>query len=102
MAVLEAMAAGLPVLMTPECNFGEAAAAGAAVEYDATRAAMREGLHELLSRDEESLDQMGQIGSDLVRAEYDWDTIAESTIELYQWLGGGGGRSDAPAFVQFP
>jgi len=49
MAVLEAAAAGLPVMLTPQCNFPELAEAGGAVEVSPDVSGCETGLRQLLA-----------------------------------------------------
>ena len=49
MAILEAAAAGLPILLTEECNYPELAAAGAAIEVPAGLTGVSEGLSRFLA-----------------------------------------------------
>jgi glycosyltransferase involved in cell wall biosynthesis len=96
MAVLEAMAAGLPVLITPGCNFREATAAGAAIEVEATVESTEAGLRRLLSLGDAERQKMGRSARALIASRYTWDRVAEQTLELYCWLTGRGTR---PEFV---
>jgi glycosyltransferase involved in cell wall biosynthesis len=96
MAVLEAMACGLPVLITSGCNFAEAGLAGAAIEAAATVEGTESGLRELLSRGAAELKAMGELGRALIELRYTWDAVAQRTLELYGWLARGGAR---PKFV---
>ena len=77
MAVLEAMAAGLPCVISEACNFPEAGAAGAARLFptgDVDRFAA--ALSELLERRAEARD-MGRLARELVLSGYTWPSIAE-------------------------
>ena len=94
MAVLEGLAAGLPVLLTPGCNFPEASASGGAVEVEPNAEATEAGLRQLLSQSPAELKAMGQRGRELVEASYTWDRVAQTLLELYAWLGGRGPQPD--------
>ena len=96
MSIVEALACQLPVLMTPRCNFQEAARVGAAVEVEPTVESTRDGLLAVLSLSNQQREHMGQVGYDLVRAGYTWDMVAAQTLNLYRWLHGSGTR---PNFV---
>ena len=77
MAVLEAMAAGVPCAISEACNFPEAGAAGAAQIFptgDANRLAT--ALSNLLECPEEAW-EMGRRGRALVSSRYTWPSIAE-------------------------
>lgn len=90
MAILEAMGYGLPVLMTPECNFPEAEKAGAAISRPATPAALASGLAELAALSSEAGRAIGARGRELVARNYTWSKVAEQFFEVYTWLGGAG------------
>jgi glycosyltransferase involved in cell wall biosynthesis len=94
MAVLEALSAGLPVLMTPGCNFPEAIETGAGIEVEPTAESTADGLHRLLSRTRDELAAMGARGRALVEAAYTWDQAAQRLLSVYRWLNGGGPRPD--------
>jgi poly(glycerol-phosphate) alpha-glucosyltransferase len=96
MAVLEAMACRLPVLLTPGCNFPEAVAGGAAMEVEASVSGTESGLQRLLSLRDAERQKMGCSGRKLVADRYTWDGVAQQTVQLYCWLTGGCPR---PAFV---
>jgi glycosyltransferase involved in cell wall biosynthesis len=98
MAVLEAMAAGVPVLVTPGCNFGEIAAQHVGVIVDPTARDVERGLRELLALSDSERAQMGAHGHALVESHYTWDLAAQKLADLYAWLYGGG---PAPPFVEF-
>ena len=96
MAVLEAMACGLPVLLTFGCNFPEAATSGAAVAVEANVSGLEAGLRRLLSLRDRELQKMGCAARRLIATQYTWDRVAEQTMQLYCWLTGRGVR---PEFV---
>jgi glycosyltransferase involved in cell wall biosynthesis len=97
MAVLEAMAARLPVLITPGCNFPEAEEAAAGLQVEPTEDDTARGLHDLLALSDAERDQMGRNGRALVEREYTWERVALQMMDLYRWLLGGG---QAPEWVQ--
>jgi poly(glycerol-phosphate) alpha-glucosyltransferase len=86
MAILEAAAAGLPVLLTPQCNFPELVKAGGAVEVTSDTAGCEAGLRQLLAFSDSERQAMGQRGHDLVACEYTWSRAAEQMLEVYRWL----------------
>lgn len=75
MAVLEAMAAGLPCVITEGCNFPEAGAAGAARIVPIESCAIAEALAATLA-DPEAGRAMGEKARRLVLEHYTWDQIA--------------------------
>jgi glycosyltransferase involved in cell wall biosynthesis len=95
MAILEAMAVRLPVLMTPGCNFPAAAPAGAAVVVDPDVDSTAAGLQQLLSTSDAERQRMGADGRKLVEDRYTWDTVARQTLDLYRWLCSGGPQPES-------
>lgn len=96
MSILEALACRLPVLLTPGCNFPEAVAADAAISVEPETCSCTEGLRQLLSQSEAQLTQMGERGRALVESRYQWDAVAQETLQLYRWLITGG---STPEFI---
>jgi poly(glycerol-phosphate) alpha-glucosyltransferase len=94
MAVLEAAAAGLPVLLTRECNFPELATAGAAIEVPAGRSGILAGLRRFLNLTEAERQQMGGRGLELVKKTYTWTAVGLQMKSVYDWLQAGGSRPD--------
>jgi glycosyltransferase involved in cell wall biosynthesis len=94
MAILEAAAAGLPVLLTPECNFSELAKAGAAVAVSAQAPAIESGLRRLLELSDEQRQAMGLKAIELVRQSYTWPAIADRMHRVYEWMAGNGSRPE--------
>lgn len=94
MAILEAAAAGLPVLLTRECNFPELAAAGAGIEVSPDVEGIQLGLRQLLGVSVDQRRRMGQKGRDLVEQFYIWPKITQKMLAVYQWLLGRGPKPD--------
>ncbi len=85
MAALEALAAGLPVVLSEPCNFPEVAECGAGFVVPTADAAVTAAVGALLS-DEHLRARMGRNGRALVEERYTWPTIAESFARLYRTL----------------
>jgi glycosyltransferase involved in cell wall biosynthesis len=94
MAVLEAAASALPVMLTRQCNFPELAGAGAAIEVSSDAVEIKAGLRQLLSLSDVQRKAMGQRGRRLMGEAYTWDNVARQMLRLYQWLAGTGSRPD--------
>ena len=84
-ATLEALAAGLPVVISRQCNFPEVSEHDAGLVIEPNDAAVTEAISTLLS-DDQLRTRMGQNGRNLVREKYSWDAIAASMAGLYQRL----------------
>lgn len=84
MVVLEAMAAGLPVIISPDCNLPEVAEYHAGVivpGWDELAAALRD-----LMTDADKRKTMGDNAQKLVRERFTWDSIAVRLEQVYQSL----------------
>lgn len=83
MAALEAMACGLPVILTPGCNFPEVAAAGAGMVVPREVAALAHALQSLLTDSEGRL-AMARRAQELVFDRYVWPRILTRMNSAYQ------------------
>jgi len=86
MAVLEAWAYGLPVIMTRECNITEGFEAGAALDIRPDVDSVLEGLVNFLRLSNNAREKMGQSGLQLVRNGFSWPKIARQMIDVYKWV----------------
>lgn len=82
MVVLEAMAAGLPVIVSPGCNLPEAAQSGAGLEVEVAVEPLAEALR-LLLPDAERRATMGEAARMLVNERFTWDAVAAQLEGLY-------------------
>ena len=82
MASLEAMAAGLPVLLSPGCNLPEAGDAGAGLIAPPEVDPLAEALRTLLT-DPVRRAAMGAAGRALVRDRFTWDAVAAALEAVY-------------------
>lgn len=97
MAILEAAAAGLPVLLTPECNFPELARANGALEISTDITGIEQGIRRILGFSDEERKAMGQRGQELVRKSYTWPSITGQMCRVYDWLAG---KAEMPETIQ--
>lgn len=88
-AVLEAMGAGLPVLISEHCNLPEVNEHRCGWVIPAHVAALRAALGEALSASTSTLNELGTNGTVLVRERYSWPAIGRQMDALYSWLEGG-------------
>jgi poly(glycerol-phosphate) alpha-glucosyltransferase len=94
MAMLEAAASGLPMLLTPQCNFPELTAAGGAVEALPNAAGCQAGLARLLAMSPSELAAMGARGRRLVHKSYTWAIVAGQMLDVYRWMQGAGPKPE--------
>ncbi|MDD4788783.1 MAG: glycosyltransferase, partial [Pirellulales bacterium] len=84
-AVLEALAHGVPCLLTPNTNMGqEVVAAGAGWLVEATRQGVAQGLLKLLDLSAAELEIAGRNARYLAEDRYTWPMIAERSVEAYR------------------
>ncbi|MCX5578610.1 glycosyltransferase [Kaistia terrae] len=93
-AILEAWAAHLPVLMTSRCNLDIGFDASAALRIDPEPASIAAGLQQLFSLSVAQRRQMGVRGAQLVATQFSWPKAAESMEAVYRWILGRGSRPD--------
>ena len=82
-STLEAMACGLPVVITKQCNFPEVEKIRAGKVIDADVAHLSEALIELLDNPD-LCKEMGERGKRLVKEKYTWDKLADKMITAYE------------------
>jgi glycosyltransferase involved in cell wall biosynthesis len=90
MAVLEALAASLPVVISTPCNFPQIATSNAGITIDPTADSLIDGLRELLERSPRERMELGLRGRSLVETGYTWERMGAALVEVYHWLLGGG------------
>ena len=95
-AVLEAWAYGLPVLITSHCNLGQGIVEGAAISINPSADSIKEGLAAIARLSDTERRAMGLNGYRLVMRSYTWPKVAAQMREVYDWSIGGG---QAPASV---
>ena len=92
MAVLEAWAYGLPVMMTDHCNLPEGFEHNAAIRIGTDPEDITRGLAELFQASVSDLKSMGASGRALVERQFTWPQVAAQMKEVYEWMLGGGSR----------
>jgi glycosyltransferase involved in cell wall biosynthesis len=89
-AVLEAMAARTPVLITDKCNFDEVQVSGAGEVTECSVEAIASGLNRLLQLSRDQRREMGLRARRLVEAKYTWEQVVVEMESVYQWVISGG------------
>ena len=82
-AVLEALAAGLPVVVSEHCNFPEVAEGGAGTVVPNDAAAIGEAIGWFLSEDRRRR-EAGAQGRRMVNERYGWPRVAAAFADLYR------------------
>jgi glycosyltransferase involved in cell wall biosynthesis len=90
MAVLEALACRLPVVITSACHFPELAAAEGGIVVEPTAGGVTRGLRELLERSTSERSVLGKNGRALVEGDYTWSQQGRRLANVYRWLADGG------------
>lgn len=81
-AILEALASGTAVLISPHCNFPEVAAAGAGAIVGNDIPAITAELSRLLAQPD-TLRAMGETARRFVTEHYSWDVITDRLLDVY-------------------
>jgi poly(glycerol-phosphate) alpha-glucosyltransferase len=84
--VLEALAAGLPVVISPGCNLPEVAEHGAGLVVPPDAEALAAALRDLLS-DPARRAAMSVAARQLVETHFTWDTVAVKLEQVYASVG---------------
>jgi glycosyltransferase involved in cell wall biosynthesis len=84
MSILEAMAGGLPVLISTECNLPEVAASGAGRVIDPTRRAVAAAMRELVALADGAMREMGNKARELARERFDWSKLIPQYQQMYR------------------
>jgi glycosyltransferase involved in cell wall biosynthesis len=82
MAALEAMAAGLPLILTPGCNLPDIEARGAGLLVNRNVESLSAALYTVLS-DSDGRRSMGEMGRAWVREVFTWPAIVAQYNDLY-------------------
>lgn len=86
-AVLEAMAIGLPCIVTPGTNMGEIGSEGAGWLVDPRPARIAELLEHVVSLPRQELDAIGARAQELVASRFSWDRVMREYECFYRSLG---------------
>jgi glycosyltransferase involved in cell wall biosynthesis len=90
MAILEALACRLPVVITTACHFPELGAAGGGIIVEPSAQGVTDGLRCLLDQSPAQRAELGRKGRALVERDYTWQQQGERLANVYRWVAGGG------------
>jgi len=88
-AMLEAMGAGVPVIVTGNCNIPEVVAYRTGWQICADASELQVAFRECLRNSPEENKMIGLRGAALVARRYSWKVVAAQMAELYTWVQGG-------------
>ena len=94
MAILEAWAFYLPVVMTPQCNLPEGFVANAAIKIESDIASISIGILQLMNLSDIDRKEMGLCGRRLVENQFTWDFVGGEMERVYGWLLGHNKKPD--------
>ncbi|MBZ0277572.1 MAG: glycosyltransferase, partial [Anaerolineae bacterium] len=95
MVVLEALAAGVPALVSPGCYLPEVAESGAGLEVEAEVEPLAAALRVLLL-DADQRQRMSAAARELVATRFTWDSVAAQLEAVYWNLTGHSGDKENP------
>jgi len=98
MAVLEALAAGVPVIASANCHVPEIAEQGCGWVVEPEPAAVSAALGEGLEATDAERAEMGSHGRRLIERRFRWPVVAAQMAAVYDWVLGGGRPGDVEVF----
>jgi glycosyltransferase involved in cell wall biosynthesis len=88
-AVLEAMGAGLPVVVTDACHFPEIAQKDCGWVIEPSQKALEDALSEYFQCRMWEGEAMGNRGRKLVESKFTWNVVGDQMARVYEWANGG-------------
>lgn len=85
-ALLEAAASKLPIIMTKFCNFHMLAENGGALETDGSEEELVEALNTIYQLNDRQLNEMSKLNFTFIQNNYTWTKIAEQYNEFTRWI----------------
>jgi glycosyltransferase involved in cell wall biosynthesis len=89
LSVLEAMGAGVPVIVTEQCNLPEVSIYSCGWVIHPRTGELTVALDEVLRASHSKLSEMGANGRRVVADHYTWRVVGKQMSSLYHWLQGG-------------
>lgn len=83
MSIVEALAAGVPVVISEACNMPEVESGGAGRIVEADRSAISQALKPLVAS-EDARREMSRRARELARERYDWSKLIPRYVQLYE------------------
>lgn len=92
MAALEALAVGLPLLLSDACNLPQVESAGAGLRIGTSPDAICDGMVRLAALTSDQHTAMSTQARSLAERVFSWQRAAADTLRVYEWLQGAGAR----------
>ncbi|MBN2559905.1 MAG: glycosyltransferase [Phycisphaerae bacterium] len=83
MSIIEALACGVPVVISTACNMPEVESRNAGRVVEPNRSDIAKALRGLIAMDDVSLADMGRRGQELVRERFDWSVLIAKYRRMY-------------------
>jgi glycosyltransferase involved in cell wall biosynthesis len=97
-AILEALAAAKPVVITRQCNFPELEGKPFAAVIEPDVAQLEEALRSFLRLPASVLREYGSAARDYVQGHYSWSAIGNAMADVYSWMLDGDAPSNVDVF----
>jgi glycosyltransferase involved in cell wall biosynthesis len=88
-AVLEALAMGVTVVVTRQCHIPEVAVYGCGWVIEPEQGQLERTFEDFLRLSPDETAQMAERGRELVQRRFQWSVIGKQMAEVYDWLEGG-------------
>ncbi len=88
-AALEALAMGIPVILSGECHLPQVAEHGAGWIVQTDVPSLARALETALESSAEERQRRGQNARDLAQREFSWSSVAARMAQVYRWVNGG-------------
>ncbi len=85
-AVLEAWACGLPVIMSPQCNLPDGFNTGAALETRPDASSICQAIGQITAMSDAERRKVGARGMELSRSRYNWPKAVANLNDVYEWV----------------
>ena len=89
MAILEALGAGKPVVITKQCNFPELEGQAFSAVINPNSEELTEAIRSFLAIPSVDFGLLGLAARKYAEANYDWGGIGQRTVDVYEWMLGG-------------
>ena len=86
MAILEAWAYRIPVIMTKACNLSEAFELKAAIEVDTNPDSIAIGIQKIINANNSEICSIRKAAFKILKENYTWDNASKAMLSVYKWL----------------